>query len=150
MHLTVSCRANVVSVPCRAMYVLTERGPMGHEHMPSPPKKKRLAESTTTPDTFDFLSDAPKNSTSIVPYCPPPPHYHLFRGTNDERRGNERESGRGRRIMPKTVPSPCQRQASASVYVYPSIPPKDSRAPPPSPRRRHLVSLVVGTPRYAQ
>jgi hypothetical protein len=61
----------------------------------------------------------------------------------------------GEKIKPRTVPSPSQRQrqASACVYVYPSIPPKDSRAPPPSPHHHHhhLVSLlVVGTPRYAQ
>jgi hypothetical protein len=54
--------------------------------------------------------------------------------------------------MPRTVPSPCwrQRQASACAYVYPSIPPRDSRAPPPSPHHHLVSSLVVGTPRYAQ
>ena len=163
-HLTVSCRVvpchsvscHVVPfvVPCTS---LTERGWMARVCPPQKIFDQSCSFDATTPDTFVRLF-CPTRQNFLPAPCLSAPPYHLFRGTNDER-GRTRVNKVSRRwrkkIRPKTVPSPCQSQASASVYVYPSILPKDSRAPPLNRRRRrrhhhHLVSLVVGIPRYVQ
>lgn len=155
----VSCQ--VVPNICRVMYVFDrQRGGLGGARAYPKRKKKKIGKScqlrlddTRYVRTF-CPTRVPEISSSTVPYCPRPLIiYSGGRTTNEgETRGKAGE-GEDEKIMPKTVPLPCQRQrqASASVYVCPSIPPKDSRAPPPSPRRHHHpVSSVVGTPRYAQ